>query len=90
MGGAGRTWLHSPGLQEDSAVWEHLHSLPGWWKSPLMENYCLKRQMTSQAQEHTHLQVEELAVASVNDFCAAIAPGHLDDVNLENQDIYFN
>ena len=33
----------------------------------------------------THLEVEELAVASVNDFCAAIAPGHFDDVNLAKQ-----
>lgn len=30
----------------------------------------------------THLQVKELAVASVNGLCAAIAPGHFDDVNL--------
>lgn len=34
------------------------------------------------AERHAHLQVEELAVAPVNDFRAAIAPGHLDDVNL--------
>lgn len=34
------------------------------------------------AERHAHLQVEELAVASVNDFRAAIAPGHLDDINL--------
>lgn len=33
----------------------------------------------------THLEVKELAVASVNDFCTAIAPGHFDDVNLEKQ-----
>lgn len=33
----------------------------------------------------THLKVEELAVASVNALCTAIAPGHFDDVNLEKQ-----
>lgn len=33
-----------------------------------------------------HLQVKELAVASVNDFRTAIAPGHFDDVNLEKQE----
>lgn len=30
----------------------------------------------------THLQVKELAVASEDDLCAAIAPGHFDDVDL--------
>lgn len=33
--------------------------------------------------KHTHLQIEEFAVASVNDFCTAITPGHFDDINLE-------
>lgn len=33
----------------------------------------------------THLEVKELAVASVNDFCTAITPGHFDDVNLKNK-----
>lgn len=33
-------------------------------------------------ERRAHLQVEELAVAPVYDFRAAIAPGHLDDINL--------
>lgn len=32
--------------------------------------------------QQTHLQVKELAVASEDDLCAAIAPGHFDDVDL--------
>lgn len=62
----------------------------------LYTTYSMKRKITyhdtlthsfihTQTNTHTHLQVKELAVASVNDFRAAIAPGHFNDVNLERQ-----
>lgn len=38
--------------------------------------------MTAPLEEDTDLQVEELAVASVDDLGAAIAPAHLDNVHL--------
>lgn len=38
--------------------------------------------------EHIHLQVEKLAVASVNEFRAVIGPGYFDDVNLGEKIIY--
>lgn len=40
--------------------------------------------------EHIHLQVEKLAVASVNEFRAVIGPGYFDDVNLGEKKIYIN
>lgn len=35
--------------------------------------------------QQTHLQVKELAVASVDDLRAAIAPEHLDDIDLAEE-----
>lgn len=50
----------------------------------LVFNNLLPRLKGVQPEKHqqTHLQVKELAVASVDDLCAAIAPGHFDDIDL--------
>lgn len=40
------------------------------------------RESPPEKHAQTHLQVKELAVASVDDLRAAIAPGHFDDVDL--------
>lgn len=47
-------------------------------KKVYLSNSCQR----SKKLQPTHLQVKELAVASVDDLCAAIAPGHFDDVDL--------
>lgn len=58
-------------------------SLPRWKSYNL--SYSLHLPGTVTYAHITHLEVKELAVASVNTFCTAIAPGHFDDVNLEKQ-----
>lgn len=50
-------------------------------------NNLLPRVKGVQPEKHqqTHLQVKELAVASVDDLRAAIAPGHFDDIDLDKE-----
>lgn len=49
-----------------------------------IHSLCLTTGEGVQPEKHqsAHLQVKELAVASVDDLCAAIAPGHFDDIDL--------